>query len=338
MQLSFSLRKTSRKVPYLKSIRPILVAENVAKPEKSDLSVLLTSKDLELAPAGKEGASVTHKYLLFAGPKREEFLRPIDAQHIIIYGMAGNLGITQLMQGLLNVFHSLLPSWAWPWGWSIIMLTIVVRMAMFPFSRKQALSAARMQELQPEIAALKKKYAKEPEKLGRAQMELFRKNNYNPFGGCLILFIQLPIFIGLYQALNISVDLRMAEFLWIKNLAAPDALFRFPFKHWPLPILDSWIGPTFNLLPIFTIVLFMIQQKMMMPPPTDKEQEMQQNMMKYMMIFMGLMFYGVPAGLCVYFISSSLWGLAERKLIPKTLKPKGTADAPNVAVAAGGKK
>jgi YidC/Oxa1 family membrane protein insertase len=145
-------------------------------------------------------------------------------------------------------------------------------------------------------------------------MELYRKYNFNPFamlGGCLLLFLQLPIFMALYSALNLSVDLRQAPFLWVHNLAAPDALFAFPFR---IPLL-GWTE--FNLLPLISVALMVVQQEMFMPPPTNEEQALQQKMMKYMTIFMGVMFYRVPAGLCVYFIASGIWGLIERKMLPK---------------------
>jgi YidC/Oxa1 family membrane protein insertase len=174
-----------------------------------------------------------------------------------------------------------------------------------------------MQELQPEIAALKEKYGKDKEKMARAQMELFSKHKYNPLAGCLPIIFQLPIFMGLYQALNHAVDLRAAKFLWIQNLAAPDALFQLPF------IVPFFGWKEFNLLPLITLSLFMLQQKMFMPPPANEEQAMQQKMMNFMMIFMGVMFYKVPAGLCVYFIASSLWGMAEKKLLPKAKPPEG---------------
>ncbi len=132
----------------------------------------------------------------------------------------------------------------------------------------------------------------------------------------------MPIFIALYQALQYSVDLRLAPFLYFKNLAAPDALFKLPF-------VVPWLGwTTFNLLPIITVALMVVQQKMFMPPPTDEQQEMQQKMMSYMMVVMGAMFYKFPSGLCVYYISSSLWGFGERKLLtwwkPTTTAPPGT--------------
>ena len=82
-----------------------------------------------------------------------------------------------------------------------------------------------------------------------------------------------------------------------------------------LPFSLPFLGHDFNLLPLITVGLFLVQQKLFMPPPTDEQQALQQKMMNYMMIFMGFMFYHVPAGLCVYFIASSLWGIGERKML-----------------------
>lgn len=94
------------------------------------------------------------------------------------------------------------------------------------------------------------------------------------------------------------------------------------------------LGPYFNILPLLTIALILVQQKMFMPPPTDDQAKFQQSMMKFMMIFMGLIFFKVASGLCLYFIASSLWGVAERKLLPKTSppvsddRPRATKPAP----------
>ena len=175
-----------------------------------------------------------------------------------------------------------------------------------------------MKELQPKINELKKKYAKDKEKFARAQMELMSKHNYNPLAGCLPLIFQLPIFIGLYTALNSSIDLRMAPFFYISNLAAPDAIIPDAFGV-SLPLL----GKDLNLLPLITIVLFVAQQKLFMPPPADAQQAQQYKFMNIMMIVFGVMFYRVPAGLCVYFIASSLWGIGERKLLDIQNKKSG---------------
>ena len=115
------------------------------------------------------------------------------------------------------------------------------------------------------------------------------------------MFLQLPIFIGLYRCLSVDIELRQAALIpglhWCSNLAGPDMAW-----HWQGILPDflasetGWLGPYLNILPIVTIVLFIWQQKMFMPPATDEQTRMQQKMMQYMMIFMGVLFFKVPAG------------------------------------------
>jgi YidC/Oxa1 family membrane protein insertase len=293
------------KTPYFKVARQELLGPNLK--EKSEVTVRMKSVDLDLAP----GQSKTHGFMLYAGPKSETIL-PAVARDVVQHGRLGWL--SRPMLGILNLFHTLTASY----GLAIIGLTIVVRTCMLPLSLKQAKSAAVMQEVQkkiaPEMELIKKNFANDQQKQSQAIMELYRKHNFNPFsmlGGCLLVFLQLPIFMALYSALNLSIDLRQAPFLWIQNLAAPDALFQFPFR---IPLL-GW--KEFNLLPFVTIGLFLAQQKLFMPPAANEEQALQYKMMNFMTAFMGIMFYRVPAGLCIYFIASSLWGIAERKLLPK---------------------
>ena len=282
---------------------PVLILADPVEPRMSDVSIRMASNPVVLQPKG-EGDSVTHKFAFFVGPKRRELLdpAPMSAGQVLNYGWFGF--VARGMHYLLDTFHT----FGLPYFLAIISLTVLVRGCMFPISRKQAISAARMKELQPKLTELKAKYADDREKLAKAQMELWRKHKINPIGGCLPLFLQMPIFIGLYTALNSAVDLRLQKLLWIENLAGPDALFRMPFS---LP----YLGADFSLLPLFTVGLFLTQQKMFMPPATDEQQEAQYKMMNMMTLFMGVMFWHQPAGLCIYFIASSLWSIAERKLL-----------------------
>jgi YidC/Oxa1 family membrane protein insertase len=181
---------------------------------------------------------------------------------------------------------------------------------MFPIGRKQALAAQKMQQLQPYLKELQEKYKEDKERLTKETFALYKQHGVNPVAGCLPALIQLPIFVGLWQALNTSFPLRHASFLWIRDLAAPDMLFHFPFE---IPFLGNW----FNLLPFLVVGLMLVQTKLFAPPATTPEAEMQQKMMKYMMIFMGFMFYKVPSGLGIYFITSSLWAIGERLVLPK---------------------
>jgi YidC/Oxa1 family membrane protein insertase len=306
-----------------------MLLETPSDKSQTDLSVQLDSAKVVLAP--KE--SVTHHYELFAGPKHRQLLAPLQAEAVLDFGWFAQ--ISNGMLWLLNIFHGM----GIPYGVAIICLTVLVRACMFPVSLRQTAQAQRMKEMQPKLAELKKKYADNKEKLAMANLELMREYKVNPMAGCLPLLIQMPIFIALYQALQYSVDLRLAPFLYFNNLAGPDALFTLPFT---IPFL-GWT--TFNLLPIIAVALMVVQQKMFMPPPTDEQQEMQQKMMSYMMVVMGAMFYKFPSGLCVYYISSSLWGFGERKLLtwwkPSTTAAPAAATGPRESepqVAVGGGK
>ena len=205
-----------------------------------------------------------------------------------------------------------------------MILTLMVRGVMFPVSRKQAMTSLRMQELAPELKKLKEKLGDDKTAMGAAQMELYRKHGINPLGTCWMLLLQMPIFMGLYYSLQESIHFRLAgvSSYWMPNLAAPDMLVywsnNIPFISqpeyygWPF-----YLGPFLNILPILAVSLMLVQQKWTMPPPTDEQQEQQQKMMKYMMVFMGVMFYKVASGLCIYFIASSVWGFMERRMLPK---------------------
>jgi YidC/Oxa1 family membrane protein insertase len=127
----------------------------------------------------------------------------------------------------------------------------------------------------------------------------------------------------------VDIALRDADlipgFYWASNLAGPDKLLHW--KDWmPAFLADetAWLGPFLNVLPIITCGLFIAQQKLFTPPATDEQTAMQQKMMKYMTVFMGVMFFKVPAGLCIYFITSSLWSIVERKWLIKQ-KPAPSA-------------
>ncbi len=310
---------------------PIRVGEYQKKNSKlTNVSCRVVSVPTKLEP----GAEITHAFRVFTGPKRPPLLQQYGLQDSVSYGWFWYVAIP--MQWILHFFEGYI---VFNYGLAIILLTVVVRLCMFPISRKQALGAQKMQELQPELKAISEKYKKDPEALRHAQQELFRKHNYNPLSGCLPVFIQLPIFIGLYRALMVDVELRGASLLgpgvrWCSNLAAPDMLFYWG-GFWDRIGWESFntgqgmfaLGPYFNILPLVTIALFIVQQKMFMPPPTDDQAKMQQNVMTFMMVFMGLLFFKVASGLCIYFIASSLWGVAEKQLLPK--KPHGNAPVPS---------
>jgi len=332
-------------VPQLAEVRPIAVGDvpEAARKRLVDVTSRLVSREATVTP----DAPLVHRYEIFAGPKQPDLLRAFGAagagmDDLVYFGWFG--WVARPMIAVLHALHAVVRNY----GIAIILLTVMVRGAMFPVSRKQALSSQKMQLLQPEMKAINEKYKNEPEKRTRATQELWRKHDYNPMGGCLLVFIQIPIFMGLYRSLATDVELRQAPLFssavrWCSNLAAPDMFWDWS-KYLPqfLTAPEGWLGPFLNLFPLVTIGLFLWQQKLFMPPAVDEQQKMQQQVMNYMMWFMALMFFKVPCGLCLYFIASSLWGIAERLWLPTatpSLAAAGGAtvvDAPFAAVSKNG--
>jgi YidC/Oxa1 family membrane protein insertase len=287
----------------------------------TNVTCRLSSSAIDLGP----GESIRHAFKVFVGPKRPSLLAQYHAAanpdqtliDLIYYGWPIFGSVAQAMLAILHFFHSIVGNY----GIAIIMLTVLVRGAMFPLSYRATKSMTRLQALKPEMDRITEKYKTDMQARSRAVQELYHKHQINPLGGCLPMLLQMPIFIGLYKALMVDVELRGSPLLgsavrWCSNLAAPDMLLDWSGMM-PDFVNNGFGGPYLNVLPIITVVLFLITQKMAMPPATNEQMALQQKMMKYMTIFIGFLFYKVASGLCIYFIASSLWGIAERKLLKR---------------------
>jgi len=304
---------------------------------------------------------VTHKYVLYQGPIKVRLLRQLPKSESVdealveryLDGLSlstmtdyptnavsrffNNFYLTDLIIFFTNVVHSLLYwlSQAIPnLCVCILMVTLIVKIMLFPVSRRQMANAqlmqAKMAKLQPELRKLQEKYGSDFQRMNQERIQLYREHHINPFsalGGCMLFLLQFPIMIGLYCALQESVIFRLDSFLWMPNLAAPDMLIfwteQIPFVSTPSDLGSTlYLGPYFNILPLIAVGLMIFQQKAMMPPSDDPQVQAQQRMMKFMMILMGLFFYKVAAGLCIYFIAGSVLGLVERRFIPKPATPR----------------
>ena len=271
------------------------------------------------------GESMRQDLRLFAGPKYTELLTQYGLQDCIYYGWFSAIAkfLGSLLHGLSGVGNYAL---------AIILLTLLVRGCMFPLSRKAAVNAQRMQELAPEMKKINEKYKDDMEGKLKAQRELQQRVGFNPLAGCLPMFIQLPIFLGLYRTLSVNIEMRQQPAFsfsdWASNLAGPDKLAYW--GDWLWEYLSGrgtgWLGPYFNVLPVLVVVLYLTQQKLFMPPATDEQTAMTQKMMSIMTLMMGLFFFRVPAGLCIYFITSSFWGICERIIVKRTLPSKNHFD------------
>lgn len=315
-------RETSAKVIQVDALHP----------EKADVAVEFLSRPEPVGP----NRPATHAYRVYAGPKTVEGLEPFGADELASYrknqwfNIPGGAAVAKyVIDPLLKRVYALTAQVSrlfggkrGNYGIAIILLTMTVKLILFPLGRKTAASAKKMQDLQPLIAVLKEKYGDDKERITKETLALYKQYGVNPAGGCLPALVQLPVFVGLWQALNNSVSLRHAPFLYIQNLAAPDMLFRFPVE---IPYLGNY----FNLLPFLVVSLQLVQTRLFAPPALTEEAKMQQSMMKYLMFFMAFMFYKVPSGLGLYFITSSLWAIGERLLVPK-LEARKKANAPAI--------
>lgn len=287
-----------------------------------NVSFFVNGPEVQLAPAGQDQDSFKQSLRLYVGPKEPTLLAEYGMDRFVYYGW-----FSFVSTPLSWLLHFLV--WGvGNYGVGIVLLTVVVRSLMFPLSRNAAINAQRMQELAPQMKKIADKYKDDMEGRMRAQQALQRKVGFNPLAGCLPMLLQLPIFMGLYRALSVDIDLRQKPLWdpngWASNLAAPDQFYFWAdwMPEWFSGRGTGWLGPYMNILPLFVVALFLTQQKMFMPPATDEQQAMTQKVMTFMTLFMGLFFFKVPAGLCVYFIASSTWGICERILVKRTL-PSG---------------
>ncbi|MEM9800847.1 MAG: YidC/Oxa1 family insertase periplasmic-domain containing protein [Planctomycetota bacterium] len=282
--------------------------------------------ELTLPEAGQQNL---YELVLYAGPKDADRFTPEDEpfQAILREDLGFFDGIASLILGFLRFLHGIVGNW----GWAIILLTLVVRALLFPLNRRMQTSMARhatkMKRVQPKIDAIKKKYEKDPQKLRQEQARIFQEEGaMPPLGGCLPIFLQIPIFFGLFSALRVSFDLRQQPFMgWIEDLSQPDRLARIDLNtHLP------FIGTIeyFNLLPILMVVLWVGQQKVMPKPAADNEQARQmQKIMMWMPIMFGFFLYNYAAGLSLYMITTSLFGIMEMTVI-RRIWPIDDAEQP----------
>jgi YidC/Oxa1 family membrane protein insertase len=262
---------------------------------------------------------------LFKTPYYVQYPRSYDKILILTGWFCGICTWTWLINalvGLLAAFHFLLRDW----GLAIIALVVLVRLVLHPITKKSQISMSKMGKMGPEVERLKKKYGDNKEELNKAMMALYKEQGFTPILGCLPMFLQMPIWIALWTALQTTFALRHSPFLeffgvrltWINDLAQPDRLIPF-FPGVQIPLLGLVDG--FNLLPLLMGFVFYLQQKYMpKPPTTTPEQAQQQKLMQYMTLAFPLLLYTAPAGLNLYILTSTAIGIWESKRVRAHLK------------------
>ncbi|OJI54378.1 membrane protein insertase YidC [Vibrio vulnificus] len=243
-----------------------------------------------------DGDSAHFTATLWAGPKLQDQMAEVAPNLDLVVDYGWLWFIAKPLHWLLSVIQSFVGNW----GVAIICLTFIVRGAMYPLTKAQYTSMAKMRMLQPKLQAMRERIGDDRQRMSQEMMELYKKEKVNPLGGCLPLILQMPIFIALYWALMESVELRHSPFiLWIHDLSAQDPYF----------ILPLLMGGS----------MFLIQKM----SPTTVTDPMQQKIMTFMPVMFTFFFLWFPSGLVLYWLVSNIVTLIQQSLIYKALEKKG---------------
>lgn len=235
-----------------------------------------------------------NNYLIYTGPKEYQPLKKYQAglEHIVDFGLFSILAIPLLW--LMNLFYGVFNNY----GVAIIWLTILTRIPFIPIINKGMSSMKKVQEIQPKINEIREKYKKDPKRMNQELMAIYKKHKVNPFGGCLPILLQIPVFFALYKILSLSIELRGAPFmLWITDLSEKDPYY---------------------ILPIIMGITMVIQQKMT-PSTMDPRQ---QKLMMLLPVVFTFLFLTFPSGLVLYWLVNYILGIAQQFYINKKAAKK----------------
>ena len=240
-----------------------------------------------------------HSWEIYLGPMDYFVLKDYDLglEKMVNLGFKYIRWIGLIILQFFVKVHQIIPNY----GVVIIIFSIIIKVLFYPLTRKSFESMEKMRDIQPKINELREKYKKDPAKLNRATMELYKKYKINPVSGCFPMLLQMPVFFALFRVFTNTVELRGENFLWIKDLSAPDTLIHLP---WDVPLY----GDAFNLLPIVMAVTMFIQQKISMKDP-------KQAAMVYLMpIFLFFLFNKFSSGLVLYWTMFNVLTILQEQL------------------------
>ena len=266
--------------------------------ELYDLSILLQSNKV---------ANVS----LYLGPLEYERIKNlgVNLESVMDFGWAIIRPISKSVLWVLKSMNNVIPNY----GVILIIFSILVKLIVYPLTKRSYQSTQAMQAIQPEINNLREKYKNNPTKLNQATMELYKKKGVNPLGTCFPMLLQMPLLFALFTVFRSTIELRGEPFVfWIKDLSAPDVIFYLPFK---VPLYGDYVCA----LPILMALSMYAQQKMMQPTAAAGPQAEQQKMMQYFMMgFFFLLFNSFPSGLNLYYTLFNVLTIAQQKLTTNT--------------------
>jgi YidC/Oxa1 family membrane protein insertase len=233
------------------------------------------------------------KLIGYIGPKSKANIHTVDERldDVIEYGFF--TWISKPLFSFLYFIHSKVGNW----GWSIVIITIIIRLILYPLTYRGMVSMNKLKDLAPKVKELQQKYKDDKQKLNVHVMDLYKKHGANPMGGCLPILIQIPIFFAIYKMLFNTIELKNAEWiLWVQDLAEKDPYF---------------------ILPIAMGLTMFLQQKM---TPTTFTDPMQEKIMKFLPLIFTFFFLWFPAGLTLYWFVNNLFSIFQQMYVNKHFK------------------
>jgi YidC/Oxa1 family membrane protein insertase len=240
------------------------------------------------------------KFNGYVGPKNYKTLKNIDPvlTNAIEYGWF--TFAAKPLFSLLSWLHGILGNW----GWAIIGLTLIIRLVLYPLTYKGMVSMQKMKELAPKMKEIKEKYAKDPQRMNAATMEMYKKHGANPLGGCLPMLLQIPVFFAIYRVLLNAVELQGAPWiLWIDDLSRMDQYY---------------------ILPILMGASMYFQQRL---TPNNFTDPIQEKVFKYLPVVFTFFFITFPSGLVLYWFVNNLFSILQQFIVNQQFKNAKDAKA-----------
>lgn len=289
---------------------PAPTREELAEVPNANLKPMAYQTGLVYPPVTlAPNASIERQFSIYAGPKEYSILAKLAAD--FKFDLDQIMGFDQVLFGSFSGFFAKflllamngLHQLGIAYGLTIVVITVIIKLLFWPLTQASTRSMKRMQTLQPQLKALQERYKDDPAKLNKKMMEFWKENKVSPFGGCLPMLLQMPVFIGFFAMIQTAIELRGASFLWACDLTKPDTLFVLPLMGMSLP---------FNLMPLLMGGTMLWQARMQ--PAAPGMDPAQANMMKYMPLIFLFMLYNFSSGLTLYWTVQNLLSILQMKL------------------------
>lgn len=271
---------------------------------------------------------VEDSYYMYYGPREEKALKIFNVAENNSWKLSGlklneclnSNGWLGWLETILKWFMEVINKFVHNWGVSIIIMTILIKLLMFPFTKKQSLGTLKMQEIQPKIQAIQAKYKDNQQKLQQEMAKIYKDNGYNPMSGCLPMLVQFLILFAMYNLFNNYFEFRGSSFIpnWIEDLSSGDSIYTLKFD---IPFFGNQV----RILPFIYLASQLLFGKITgnggtAAPGTSQAQ--MQMMMYVMPVMFFVMFYNAPSGLLLYWTVSNIFQMGQQIIINKTMKQK----------------